>query len=95
MRLCLPKVNQSITPRDREEARQPPLSLSQRKHPSGRQSPTSKVNGGCFKRSAGSQIVSEAHPMLTQRTGKGGAVIYELEGQQQIGTRAKMQHYLQ
>ena len=65
MRLCLPKVNQSITPRDREEARQSPLSLSQMKHLSGRQSPTSKVNGGCFKHSMESQLVSEAHPMLT------------------------------
>ena len=66
------------------------------KHPSGRQSPTSKVNGGCFKCSAGSQFVSDAHPMLTSRTGKGGAMIYELAGrQQQIGTCARMQHYLQ
>ena len=33
--------------------------------------------------------------MLTSRTGKGGAVIYKLEGQQQIGICARMQHYLQ
>ena len=33
--------------------------------------------------------------MLISRTGKGGAVIYELEGQQQIGTCARLQHYLQ
>lgn len=61
--------------RDKRRGSSCPLPLSQTKHPSGRQSPTSKVSGGCFKCSVGSHFVPVPHPVLTQMTGKGGAVI--------------------